>query len=310
MDRAEFMRRLSDLLQDVPPAEREEAIQYYNDYIDDAGEGNEAGIIASLGTPEELAKTIKAGLIDGGNAGEFTESGFHGYEQKSKYQVMSTEQKQADEQGGAQEGAQASAGQSSFSGGHTGGAASAGSTYGWQSNAGQNGAGNTYGAYGQQNNAGSTNGAYGWRSNDGQNGYGQQTGKSGKPERSRSGGEIALIVILAVLTCPIWIGLLGGLFGCMIGLLCTLLGLFIAFLAVGVVLLAVGVALVWCGIVGIFGAPLAGFALVGVGLILMALGLVFTCLMVWTVGAAIPALIRGCVNLCSRIFHRGKKIEN
>lgn len=308
MDRAEFMRRLSDLLQDVPPAEREEAIQYYNDYIDDAGEGNEAGIIASLGTPEELAKTIKAGLIDGGNAGEFTESGFHGYEQKSKYQVMSTEQKQADEQGGAQ----ASAGQSSFSGGHTGGAygqqngaGNANGTYGQQSSAG-----NTYGAYGQQNNAGSTNGAYGWRSNDGQNGNGQQTGKSGKPEKSRSGGEIALIVILAVLTCPIWIGLLGGLFGCMLGLFGALLGLFIAFLAVGVVLLAVGVALVWCGIVGIFGAPLAGFALVGVGLILMALGLVFTCLMVWTVGAAIPALIRGCVNLCSRIFHRGKKIEN
>lgn len=309
MNRAEFMRRLSELLQDVPPAEREEAIQYYNDYIDDAGEGNEAGIIASLGSPEELAKTIKAGLADGGNAGEFTESGFHGYEQKSKYQVMSTDQPRNGEQGnaqrGAQEGAQASAGQSSFSGGHTGGAASAGSTYGWQSDAEQNGAGNANSAYGQQSGAGNANGTYGQQS-----GAGGTYGGSGQPGKSMTGGQIALIAILAVLTSPIWIGLLGGLFGCMLGLFGALLGLFIAFLAVGVVLLAVGVGLVWCGIVGIFGAPLAGFALVGVGLILMALGLVFTCLMVWTVGAAIPALIRGCVNLCNRIFHRGRKIEN
>lgn len=281
MDRAEFMRRLSDLLQDVPSAEREEAIQYYNDYIDDAGEGNEAEIIASLGTPEELAKSIKAGLADGGNAGEFTESGFHGYEQKSKYQVMSTDEKQDGRQSGTQEGAQDSVGQSGF-GGNPGGQPS--------------GAGGTYGSYGQPNGAGSAYGTYGTQSNAGQ---------SGKPGKSMSGGQIALIAILAVLTSPIWIGILGGLFGCVLGIFGALLGLFIAFLAVGVVFLAVGVALVWCGIVGIFGAPLPGFALVGVGLILMALGLVFTCLMVWTVGSAIPALIRGCVNLCSKMFHRG-----
>lgn len=281
MDRAEFMRRLSDLLQDVPSAEREEAIQYYNDYIDDAGEGNEAEIIASLGTPEELAKSIKAGLADGGNAGEFTESGFHGYEQKSKYQVMSTGEKQDGRQSGTQEGAQDSVGQSGF-GGNPGGQPS--------------GAGGTYGSYGQPNGAGSAYGTYGTQSNAGQ---------SGKPGKSMSGGQIALIAILAVLTSPIWIGILGGLFGCVLGIFGALLGLFIAFLAVGVVFLAVGVALVWCGIVGIFGAPLPGFALVGVGLILMALGLVFTCLMVWTVGSAIPALIRGCVNLCSKMFHRG-----
>lgn len=282
MDRAEFMRRLSDLLQDVPPAEREEALQYYNDYIDDAGEGNEAEIIASLGTPEELAKSIMAGLTDGGNAGEFTESGFHGYEQKNNYQVMSTDQARNEGQGSKQDSAQAGGGQSGF---------------GSSPNGQQHSAGGTNGAYGQQmNGAGGAYGTYGSQSNAGQN------GKSGK---SMSGGQIALIAILAVITSPIWIGVLGGLFGGMLGLFGALLGLFIAFLAVGVVLLAVGVGLVCSGIVGIFGAPLAGMCLVGVGLILMALGLVFTCLMVWTVGSAIPALIRGCVNICRRIFHRG-----
>ena len=92
MNRAEFMSRLTALLQDVPPAEREEAIQYYNDYFDDAGEGNEASVIASLGSPEEIAKSIKAGLVDGGNCGEFTESGFQSGGQRDKNQIMSTDQ--------------------------------------------------------------------------------------------------------------------------------------------------------------------------------------------------------------------------
>ena len=43
MNRAEFMRRLTELLGDVSPMERDEAIQYYNDYFDDAGAENEGG---------------------------------------------------------------------------------------------------------------------------------------------------------------------------------------------------------------------------------------------------------------------------
>jgi len=88
MNRADFMKNLAELLADMTPAEREEAIQYYNDYFDDAGAENEQSVIASLGTPEQLAKTIKAGLFDGGSAGEFTEKGFSGYEQRSSNEVM------------------------------------------------------------------------------------------------------------------------------------------------------------------------------------------------------------------------------
>ncbi|MCM1144951.1 MAG: DUF1700 domain-containing protein [Blautia sp.] len=90
MSRADFMRNLAELLADVPPAEREEAIQYYQNYFDDAGAENEQGVIASLGTPEQLARTIKAGLADGGNMGEFTEKGFSGYEQGSRNEVLYT----------------------------------------------------------------------------------------------------------------------------------------------------------------------------------------------------------------------------
>ena len=41
MNRQEFMKQLEMLLSDISQAEREEALQYYNDYLDDAGIENE-----------------------------------------------------------------------------------------------------------------------------------------------------------------------------------------------------------------------------------------------------------------------------
>jgi len=74
MSRWEFMRKLEELLSDISPGEREEALKYYNDYINDGGKENETDVLNSLGTPEQVAAIIKDGLE--GNAGEFTESGF------------------------------------------------------------------------------------------------------------------------------------------------------------------------------------------------------------------------------------------
>ncbi len=116
---------------------------------------------------------------------------------------------------------------------------------------------------------------------------------------------IALIVILAILLSPVWIGILGGLFGGSVGVLAGLFGVFLAFLVVGVVMAVVGIGLIVCGIIGMFGAPLAGMSLIGVGLVLVAIGLVFLWLMVLVVGTAIPALIRGIVSLCRKVFHKG-----
>ena len=92
MNRADFMKRLAELLGDMSPGEREEAIQYYNDYFDDAGAENEQSVIASLGTPEQLAGAIKAGLSGSQTAGEFTEKGFSGYEQTRSNVVLNPNQ--------------------------------------------------------------------------------------------------------------------------------------------------------------------------------------------------------------------------
>lgn len=62
MNRVEFMERLRELLADVPQAEKEEAIQYYSDYLNDAGAENEAAALAALGSPEQVADSIRRSL--------------------------------------------------------------------------------------------------------------------------------------------------------------------------------------------------------------------------------------------------------
>ena len=77
MNRVQFMLELAALLQDISVEERTEAMKYYNDYFDEAGEENEAEIIRELGSPAKVAAEIKAGL--GGKAGEegeFRETGY------------------------------------------------------------------------------------------------------------------------------------------------------------------------------------------------------------------------------------------
>lgn len=77
MNRIEFMNILEQLLAELPENERREAVQYYNDYLDDAGVENEQEVLKALGTPWQLAASIKEGLHEEkSNAGVFSERGF------------------------------------------------------------------------------------------------------------------------------------------------------------------------------------------------------------------------------------------
>lgn len=76
MNRLEFMKELEALLSDIPQGERKEALQYYNDYLNDAGVENEQEVLESLGRPQDLARVIREGLGDSGEKGEFTETGY------------------------------------------------------------------------------------------------------------------------------------------------------------------------------------------------------------------------------------------
>lgn len=77
MNRIEFMTRLEELLQDISLEERMEAVQYYNDYFDDAGPGQEERIIKELGSPEKVAMEVKAGLkAEHADNAEYRETGY------------------------------------------------------------------------------------------------------------------------------------------------------------------------------------------------------------------------------------------
>lgn len=62
MNRKEFLDELAFLLQDIDDFEKNEAIQYYQNYFDEAGSENEQQVISELGSPEKVAAIIKAGI--------------------------------------------------------------------------------------------------------------------------------------------------------------------------------------------------------------------------------------------------------
>ena len=248
MSRGEFIERLTQLLQDVSPTEREEAIQYYTDYFDDAGAENEASVIASLGSPEELAKVIKAGLNDGGAAGEFTESGFAGYGTRVKAEVAdpnSMTQQRSEEQKTESTG----------------------------------------------NGQASCNG---------------QESTASKPGKKKlSGGVIALIVVAVILTFPLWIGIVAGLFGIAIGLLGGLFGILVGVLACGIALIVAGAVVFGVGIATLGTLPFGGLCLIGVSFLIIAVGILFFWMMVLGFGKLLPWAVRGIVSLFQKLFHRG-----
>lgn len=282
MNRAEFMRSLAELLADVPLSEREEALQYYNDYFDDAGEENEQSVIASLGTPQQLAGTIKAGLADGGNMGEFTERGFSEYERKSNNEVMKLNHTEEENGGSSADNQDMYNGQSGYN-----------SHNGYNSQSG----------YNNQNGYNSQSGYNGSSNYNGQDSTAVKTHK-----KQMSAGNIVIIVILCILASPLIIGLAGGLFGGVVGLFGGLIGILVGLGAAAIALIAVGVCLFVYGIVIMIGMPFGGLCLIGAALVCVAIGLVFLWLTVLVCGGLIPAVCKVIAKLFRSIFgKRGEK---
>ena len=60
MTRDEFMKELAYLLQDIQDEDKDDAVQYYTDYFEEAGPDKEAEVIQELGSPERIAAMIRA----------------------------------------------------------------------------------------------------------------------------------------------------------------------------------------------------------------------------------------------------------
>ena len=87
MNRIEFLSELEQRLSGIPEDERQSAIQYYADYLADAGEENEAEAIMELGSPEKVAESIKADYY----GTEFDESRFDHKDYMEKYGQRSSQ---------------------------------------------------------------------------------------------------------------------------------------------------------------------------------------------------------------------------
>ena len=104
-------------------------------------------------------------------------------------------------------------------------------------------------------------------------------------EKSRDGKDLLLIILIIILTSPLWIGLVAGLFGILVGIIAAVFSVTIAFGAVGISLFLAG-----CSV--LFSPAFA------VGILLIGLGLLFT-------GLVIIAFIPLCeviLRLCRKLF--------
>ena len=99
MDRAQFMRELENLLADIPETEKREALEFYDNYFDDAGSENEVSVLRELGSPEKVAAIIKADLKGSAEQYEYGEYTEHGYEDPRTKEPGQMPEKYAGESG-------------------------------------------------------------------------------------------------------------------------------------------------------------------------------------------------------------------
>ena len=174
MNKYEFLAQLRNALSSVPLEEREAAMSYYEEFFSDAGEENEQAVIASLGPPEELARSI--------------------INENRKDTTRTSETPSATD------------------------------TSGFDAN--------TF----------------------------TPPPTPARQNTGWTGGQIALIIVLLVLSFPIWIGLVAALFGILIGLFGALIGIIAAFGACAVAALVTGIAAFFTG------SPASGLFALGISL--------------------------------------------
>ncbi|MCI8529710.1 MAG: DUF1700 domain-containing protein [Lachnospiraceae bacterium] len=311
MNRVDFMQQLESLLQSIAPMERDEALQYYNDYFDDAGKENEQEVIGALGNPARVAENIRRDLLNSGY-GEGTmrkalASDRALVEYGKETQDGTSEQSDDETKRNISESSvDAAAGNVGFGNGENaaaqgafGSAMAGGEAFGnpttESGTSGNTAAGN--GSFGnvatQSNHAGSE--TYGsqqvWATSQQDQGKAGKTGKSGMP-----GWEIALIVALVVFTSPVWLGLIGaalGVVGALLGVIAAWFAVIVAFGVVAVCMLVVVIVLVVVGFMCMFTNPWVGLAMIGSGLVCGGIGILFLMATVAMAGIVTPAMFRG-----------------
>lgn len=266
MTRDEFMKELAYLLQDIQEEDKEDAVQYYMDYFDEAGPEQESEVIRELGSPERISAIIRAD-IDGHleKGGEFTESGYQDERFRDpNYQVAKRfDLPEKQEEGGGQRGGPQN-------------------REAWQKD---------------------RQGTGPWNQGTWQKG-GPESGQNQTPPRTSLLLKVILWIILIIVAGPILLGLGGGALGIVIGIGAAILGVLLFTGVITIVMTLCGTAMIPFGIVYMFTQSLDGFFMSGVGLIFLGIGILLISLSVLFYGKFIPFLIRGIVDTLHRLLHK------
>ena len=115
-----------------------------------------------------------------------------------------------------------------------------------------------------------------------------------------------LLIIILILTFPIWIGVVAGLLGAVVGVIGALFGVVVGFIGAAFGLVVGGVACMIGGILCLVPAPVDGLVSIGVGAILAAIGLLLAVPCVWGVGVWLPNGVKALVNWIKGVFHHNK----
>lgn len=292
MSRIEFIEKLESLLSDIPSDERKEALQYYNNYFDDAGEENEEKVIKELGSPEQVAAIIKADL-DGNDTkpesrGYFTENGYQDtILMEDKYEIVNSGSMKdsGDQYAEANPSKNRKENQNEqFAGQHNSG-------YYYQQVEQQNQDGTNQNSAKQQ--SGYQHGVYQQSGNQNENDH--------KQKQYKRNTKIGWIILLCILAIPIGIPAAATAFGFAVAILGTILALFVGFGIAGLTLMGLGTALIIAGIIKL-GIPFIGFFLCGIGLLSLGTGMLFVMLTVFIGKTIFPAIIRDIVKICRLPF--------
>ena len=240
MTKQEFLDKLNILLSDIPKTERDEAIEYYQEYFEEAGIDNLEDVLKKIDTPEKIAATIKADLGQGNQEEEaFTERGYYDRGVQNSNELMRN------------------------------------------------------GEISRESEKNRSDGQY----------YSKGTGiKDEKVPMSK--GKFILIFIVALVTFPIWGGLLMGVAGVLLGIIGTIFGVVVSAVMVAFVLLLAGIVCIVVGLTKIALIPAAGITTTGIGLLCFGIGILFMMLTVWFFSFLLPSCFRGIKWLFQRLTGR------
>lgn len=292
MTKYEFLGDLSRLLKDLPEEERKQALHYYEDYFADAGEDNEQEVLNELGSPENIAELIKADSPDEITYGDGANT--HATAPLQPYKAAGQEHSETisdNASDGTPDSTQNNHAQSDDSwhnvSGNTSGDAkdaayNSGSDNNWHNMSGDS-SGN------QQSNTGYTNGG---ASQNNTSGAKQSAGnRSSGLFSGMNNTNLVIMIIVLVVTSPIWGSVLLGIASFLLGVLGALVGIFAALIFGGGGSAIGGIVAIAAGFIALLaGHAASGVLTIGVGCLLFSLGSAFCYLGVFLAIRLIPLL--------------------